>query len=71
METQTILNDQMLVSTTAIAQEGSPGEMHFARRITSVNGVRISEVELEAVVVRQPVPHIIYEGTRPAMIERR
>lgn len=70
MPTQTVPNAEMAVSTTAVSQEGSPGELHVARLITSVNGIRVSEVELDAVVFREPVPHIVYEGTRPELIRR-
>ena len=71
MPTYTRPNNEMIVSTTAVAQEGMPGERHISRLITYINGVRTNEVELDAVIVRQPVTHIIYEGTRPATIERR
>lgn len=66
MPTEVRPNNEMLVSTTTVAQEGSAGERHIARHVTFINGDRTSEVELEAVVVREPVTHIIYEGTRPA-----
>ena len=66
-------NDEMPISTTMVVQEGSSGQKQISRQITFINGVQSNEVELEAVIIREPVEHIIDEGTRPlpTAIERR
>jgi LysM repeat protein len=58
-------------STTYIVQEGSSGEERVVRRQTRINNIIISTETLEAEVIREPVPHIVEIGTRPAVIERR
>ena len=54
-----------------VVQYGSVGELRLTRRIERRNGIEISNTELDAIVVTEPIPRIIEEGTRPSAIERR
>jgi len=61
----------LAISTREIIQEGVPGEQRIAQRITRINDMIISTETLEAVITLEPIPEIVEEGTRPAVIERR
>lgn len=71
MPVQEIENDTMLEHTNVVYREGRDGVQRLTKRVIRHNAVVVSSEELAAVVVQEPIPHIIEVGTRPAVIERR
>ena len=64
-------NNTMPEHTRTPTQEGRDGRKRLTKRVIRHNDVEISSEELEAVVVVEPIAHILQVGTRPAVIERR
>ena len=66
-----IENDTLPELTRVSYQEGRDGRQRLTKRVIRHNAVVVSTEELAAVVVQEPIPHILEVGTRPGVIERR
>ena len=66
-----IENNTITEHTRISSQEGRDGRKRLTKRVIRHNDVEISSEELAAVVVVEPIAHILQVGTRPAVIERR
>jgi len=64
-------NNTIPEHTRTTYQEGRDGRKRLTKRVIRHNDVEVSSEELAAVVVVEPIPHILEVGTRPTVIERR
>ena len=71
MPIEVVQTNELAIATSNVIQEGAPGENRIIQHITRVNGVTTMTETLEAELVREPIPRIVEEGTRPSVIERR
>jgi len=56
-------NPDMALATTRIIQQGSPGRQRVVERITRENGVERERETLDAEIILEAIPDIIYVGT--------
>ena len=71
MPIEIIHNADLPESQRIVIQEGQDGEQQIARRIIRIDGVQVDYEVLQYQVLRQPLVHIVEEGTGVAIIERR
>jgi uncharacterized protein YabE (DUF348 family) len=62
MPTQTIQDDSLTFGTSAVRQQGSPGQEVLTYQENLQNGVVVSQTLIQTVVTQQPVTDIIAEG---------
>jgi hypothetical protein len=58
----TIQDDSLSFGTSAVRQEGSPGQEVLTYQLNYVNGVEVSRTLIQTVVTQPPVPEIIAKG---------
>lgn len=63
-ENQVVEDADMPKGETTVQQEGKDGERTVNYRISTLNGVTISNVVTSETVLAEPVPHILVKGTK-------
>jgi murein DD-endopeptidase MepM/ murein hydrolase activator NlpD len=63
-ENQVVEDGNMPKGETKVQQEGKDGERTVNYRISTQNGVTVSNVVISEAVLAEPVPHILVKGTK-------
>jgi len=71
MDVEIHLNPTLPEGQRTIIQEGQDGERQIAHRIIRIDGVEVEREVLEYEIIREPVTHIVQDGSGAAVIERR
>ena len=59
---QTIQDNSLTFGTSAVRQQGSPGQEILTYQLNMVNGVTVSQTLIQTVVTISPVPQIVAQG---------